>query len=558
LAFCFANADILLEVSTDGRVVFACGALSSLLGCGQAALIGRPLLDRFPAEEKPLVRRLVGAMAANSRLGPILVTISGKSGETPSMVLAGYRLEAGSGNFFLTLSRPQISTIEGAGRHRDSETGLLDQDGFQEALTHRTGDLARVGSDSALTLIKLDHMESLQSSLGPEETARMMGEIGGLLRSHAIDGQTAGRLSDNRYGILRRPDTDTHALERELQVIADQMAPGHDSGVRVSGTSIDVPPDELGDDTAAKVLLYAVNRFAQDDDRPFTISSFREGFREMLSDTVADVVRLRETLESRGFSVALQPIVGLGDRAVHHFEALSRFPETVSPAETVSLAENVGMALKLDLIVLERVIEILLSARHGGMRPLIAVNVSAASLEDRTFIEAVERLLNDHPDLRPQIYIEITESMQIRDIEQANLRVRHLRAAGHKVCLDDFGAGSASFRYIKALDVDFVKIDGAYIKQAVRDRRDEAILKAMIVMCRTLGIFTIAEFVETEDQATKLREMGVDYGQGYLFGRPSLDVEALIALATHRGPARTESSGRRPRMMRRGAVESWE
>jgi EAL domain-containing protein (putative c-di-GMP-specific phosphodiesterase class I) len=100
--------------------------------------------------------------------------------------------------------------------------------------------------------------------------------------------------------------------------------------------------------------------------------------------------------------------------------------------------------------------------------------------------------------------------------------VRQLREDGHFVCLDDFGAGAASFPYLQALEIDYVKIDGAYVKalQTQGQDRDRAILKGMVWLCKELNIGTVAEMVETEDQARLLLDFGIDYGQGYLFGRP--------------------------------------
>ncbi len=107
------------------------------------------------------------------------------------------------------------------------------------------------------------------------------------------------------------------------------------------------------------------------------------------------------------------------------------------------------------------------------------------------------------------------------DLPRAQRIIQEFRRAGHKVCLDDFGAGAASFPYLRAFTIDFVKIDGAYVSRMLDAMRDHAILKAMVQLCSDLGTVTIAEMIETDAQAQRLAQTGVDYGQGYLFGRPT-------------------------------------
>ncbi|MBM3510694.1 MAG: EAL domain-containing protein [Alphaproteobacteria bacterium] len=116
---------------------------------------------------------------------------------------------------------------------------------------------------------------------------------------------------------------------------------------------------------------------------------------------------------------------------------------------------------------------------------------------------------------------EVTESAEIINLEQTNKLIRELRDKGHHVCLDDFGAGAAAFQYLRALDIDFVKIDGSYVREALSKPNGKSFLKAMASLCADIGIDTIAEMVEDEPVAKFLIEACVKYGQGYLFGKPA-------------------------------------
>ena len=146
--------------------------------------------------------------------------------------------------------------------------------------------------------------------------------------------------------------------------------------------------------------------------------------------------------------------------------------------------------------------------------------LSGRSLGSDAFIGALQGLLRSRSD-QSRLLFEITETMEIADLPRAERIIQDFRRAGHKVCLDDFGAGAASFPYLQAFTIDFVKIDGAYIGRMLETVRDHAILKAMVGLCRNLSIATIAERIETEAQAERLARLGVRYGQGFLFGRPA-------------------------------------
>ncbi|MEX2454534.1 MAG: EAL domain-containing protein, partial [Rhodospirillaceae bacterium] len=198
-----------------------------------------------------------------------------------------------------------------------------------------------------------------------------------------------------------------------------------------------------------------------------------------------------------------------------------------SPYELITFAENMGLICDFDFAMFRKVIALLQGWRRKGRDYQLAVNLSGRSLANRAFLDALIALLGRHPELSDRLLIEITESARIHDLEHANSVIQTLRRAGHKVCLDDFGAGSAALKYLHALDVDIVKIDGAYIQRAHEDRKLKAFLKAISGLCNELDIDTIAEMVEEEETVALLRECAIPYAQGYLYGKPSPDISAF-------------------------------
>ncbi|MFT5540251.1 MAG: EAL domain-containing protein (putative c-di-GMP-specific phosphodiesterase class I) [Alphaproteobacteria bacterium] len=168
-------------------------------------------------------------------------------------------------------------------------------------------------------------------------------------------------------------------------------------------------------------------------------------------------------------------------------------------------------------------------ADRRSPRYKVAVNLSGTSIASKPFVMKLHKLLAQYAGFAGSLIFEITESAKIRDLEKVNATVQSLRRAGHKVCLDDFGAGAAAFQYLRDLEVDVVKIDGAYVKGALKTEKGMAFLRAMAGLCNDLGITTIAEMVEDQQSRQFLRDCGVGYGQGYLFGRPSFDISSFEA-----------------------------
>ncbi|MNS76297.1 Cyclic di-GMP phosphodiesterase YfgF [compost metagenome] len=147
------------------------------------------------------------------------------------------------------------------------------------------------------------------------------------------------------------------------------------------------------------------------------------------------------------------------------------------------------------------------------------------------------------PDNRRRLIVEVTETAALADIAAANRRLSALRDAGIKVCIDDFGAGSAAFDYLRGLSVDAVKIDGAFVRDIDRDARTRTLIGHLVELCGSLGMTTIAEMIETEDAARAVQDLGVNYGQGWLFGRAEAE------------PVTTGPVAARAR--RQGVVEAW-
>ena len=218
--------------------------------------------------------------------------------------------------------------------------------------------------------------------------------------------------------------------------------------------------------------------------------------------------------------MVFQPVVCLATGDLHHFEGLARFNGDESPAEAIRLAEELDFIAAFDRAMFRRAAETL-----GTLRSVsIAVNVSGRSLLQTGFVGELIAMTERRPGIRKRLLVELTETHLIEDLGEADRRIAELRRAGHVVCLDDFGAGAASLDYLRRLRVDMVKLDGRYMRERLEDPRDAAVVAHVVRLCHALGSTVIAEMIETKAAAHAARSLGVDYGQGWIFGRPQADL----------------------------------
>ena len=526
LAFCWA--DILLELDADQSIVFAGGTTLPILGKTPDNLIGVSVESLIAPGDRGLFRQLLAITRKQGRIDGAVIRLEGARGVTPPLALAGYRMDEFESHFFLALRMGVLGEeLDPLAPARDEETGLVEGPAFAEIAARRMKELQAAGEDVQMTLVSMGEIDELRGRLDEASQKSMMTTVGACFRAHSLTTDGAARIDKKNYGLVHDSGLDVTSLEQELRDVTRDFDPTG-QGVEVAAATVAMGDTTVSEEDMARSLLYVVNRFREDQGGEFTIKRLSTNLSSLMDEAAQSVDAFKRLIADASFDLALQPIVDVRRGAIHHYEALARFRSQgrdESPFKQITFAEETGMIADFDLAVVDKAIAWLGQWPRNTSRYRVAVNISGHSVGQDRYVSTLHKRLRENAWVQDKLLFEITESSRMADLESANNFIQGLRKAGHHVCLDDFGAGAASFQYLSALDVDVVKLDGSAIRNAQKGPKGRAFLTALSALCRSLAVETIAEMIDKEEGLFFVRECGVDYVQGYLFGRPSRNIK---------------------------------
>ena len=410
----------------------------------------------------------------------------------------------------------------------DALTGLINRREFDNRLHAALLSAQRGEGSYALLYIDLDQFKVVNDTCGHQAGDRLLRDVTGLLQTRVRASDTIARLGGDEFGVLLENCTleqATRIAEGARQAIRDFRFVWGASTLSV-GASIGIVEIRPNTENVANVMsaadiaCYAAKDAGRNRIHVYEADGISARHREMHW-----VSRVTRAAESNRLELFFQPIVSLRSAPGRPFHELTvrlrdDTGELVPPSEFIPAAERYNVMSVLDRWVVAQAIELLTERqRRGQMLPLMAVNLSGTSLNEQSFVDFVLQQVGD-PAIAGALCFEITETAAVTSLSNARYLMGELKRRGCKFALDDFGTGVSSFVYLKALPVDFLKIDGQFVSHIAQDPVNRSMVEAIGKVGSALGIATVAECVETEAVLTELKRIGVDFAQGIYLAHP--------------------------------------
>ncbi len=409
----------------------------------------------------------------------------------------------------------------------DALTGLYTRSRLREALDHALEFSRRYDLHGAYLVVGLDNLTILNQALGHDIADTILMAVADRIEVCTRASDVVGRIGGDQFGVLLNnvPEAETDAAaEKILSTMREKPIVTADGPVYVTA-SIGAVPFPGAASTAldimrrAEVALQSAKQAGRDCAVTYALSEEQIAYHR---DCVVVAERVQRALGEPRMQFAYQPIVDAVTREPILHECLLRLVEAdgevVPAARFMPVVEDLGMIRSVDRAVLERGVDVL--SRYRESR--IAINVSGLTTTDRSWMRSTIALLHGRPDIAERMVVEITETAGLEDLEACCHFVATLRDLGCRVALDDFGAGYTSFRHLKSLAVNIVKIDGSFVRNIVGNPDNLVFVRTLIDLARTFNLETVAECVETQSEAELLTNEGVRYLQGYAFGYPDM------------------------------------
>ena len=412
--------------------------------------------------------------------------------------------------------------------YRDATTGLPNRALFQERLNQELADLP--GSHQkilAVLFMDLNRFKEINDSQGHLTGDLVLQAIASRFRARVRRGETLARLGGDEFVFMapvQHTDEATAFANRLLATLAEPVRVAGQMFSLDASIGIALAPDH--GTTADALLQHTDIAMYQAKAHGGGHCLFRPAMARDIAERVDLAKRFAEALRGDRLEVHYQPQVDLATGALTGAEALLRWHDPqlgwISPGRFIPIAEERRMMNEVGHWVLDRVCRQLARWQDAGLRirGRVAVNISAQQLEGRSPMDRFPTIARDHGVEPAQLSLELTETGIMRDPAQAASTMQSLTDAGFAICIDDFGTGYSSLAYLKRFPVQGLKIDLSFIRDMLEDSNDHTIVNTIIAMARIMDLQTVAEGVETEQQALHLRELGCEQAQGYLYGRP--------------------------------------
>jgi len=410
----------------------------------------------------------------------------------------------------------------------DPLTGLYNRRIFEDLLKYEIGRAKRKGYHFSLVFIDLDNFKYINDSYGHHTGDIVLKSVADVLRSSMRDGDLVARIGGDEFVIMLSEtplEQGIYVAERiRLQLEKNKICTMDGSVISVSA-SLGVVEFPTHGKTKEELLIVVDNALYKAKDmgkNKVYVPAVKE-IESTIKEKRKEFTLLQEAIEKSLFIPFFQPIYNLNKDTVHAYEVLARLKtengEIISAYRFISLAEKLGKIKEVDKAIIKKALKL---KKKNNIQQKLFINLSAKDLSDTDFweylFEEVEKL-HIHPG---EIVFEITEREAVREITEVQILIRKLKEKGFHFAIDDFGSGYSSFYYMKYFPIDYVKIDGEFIRELnPLDSKSVAFVESMNFLCQKLQIKTVAESIENQEILKLLKNIGIDFGQGFHLGYPS-------------------------------------
>ncbi len=535
--------DGVITVETDGRIDYVNQAAIALLGQSAADLKGKNFADVASlideADRRPIADPVRKAVTTGTRVAAgrraVLVPSSGSAERSIEINVSPLRTGDGAIGFVVVLH--DTSELRGIARQmtyqasHDALTGLINRREFERRL-QETIDSAHTGDvHHALCYLDLDRFKMVNDSSGHAAGDNMLREIATIIRDAVRDSDSVGRIGGDEFALLLVGCPLDKARQIADDVVRSVNAYRFVWKDRIFNVGVSVGLVEIGRDagTLQDVMDSADSAcYIAKKQGGVHVYSSREEMTARHRGDINWLQRLQSALRDNRFELWYQPIVHahVGGVRGPAFEVFVRLESdsaspAAPPAEFIRAAERYRLMPHIDRWVVQAVLDAL---GRGGLKlpkgRSVAINIAAQTLGDADFLEFVVDCF-DHTGAMPQdICFEITENAVVANVEHARRFIDVLHGMGCEFALDDFGGGLSSFANLKTLPINYLKIDGSFIRDLGVDTVNQAVVAAMIDLSRSLNFRVVAEQVEDQSSLDKARLMGIDFIQGFIIAKP--------------------------------------
>ncbi len=534
---------IILTQSADGRIhtLNRCGR--QLSGWEEEDLPAKlffELIGSDPSQLAAVQQALLEIDAGDRQHVQLESILQSKSGEAYEITWNHSRLAGQPGGAVMILSvgidhteRKRAESHVNYLAEHDPLTGLVNRQHFQHELDQALLDARRSAHDGALLYLDLDAFKYVNDVSGHQAGDALLRIVADEVGKVARASDLLGRLGGDELGVLLHEcdrDGAIQVAEKINKRLAEIKFPGLGANHRVSASIgiVIFSEAKMGVEQLLANADIAMYQAKSRGGAGWHVYSEGEGVQEKMQSRLHWEEMINRSLVSEGFIVHYQPILDIRARQVSHYEALVRMRgadgTVVPPGMFMEVAENSSLIRDIDRCVIHQVFDKMLALFAVGKFYKFSINLSGVSINDAHLLSFIRDELSRSPMLPSHVVFEITETAAVSDFSAARTFMNAVRELGRAFSLDDFGVGFSSFNYVKQLPVDYVKIDGSFVRTLVDSPDDQVFVRALAEVARGFGKKTVAEFVEDERALNMLRSFGVDYAQGYFIGKPAPDV----------------------------------